>query len=151
MEIQKARPEDAIYLRRIALAAYQPYVARIGKKPAPMQADFVELIGAGEVWSISEIGDILGYIVMRETGGSLHIENVAVAPEHHGQGLGRALLEFAEDEAQRRKLPRMELYTNALMRENLVLYTVLGWREYDRRHEEGFDRVYFERMVSGSG
>jgi GNAT superfamily N-acetyltransferase len=147
MEIQKARPEDAIFIRRIARAAYQPYVKRIGKHPAPMVADFTALIAAREVWSISEIGDIVGYIVMRNQSGSLHVENVAVTPERHGEGLGRALLEFAETEARRRELPRMELYTNALMRENLALYPLMGWQEFDCRNQDGFDRVYFERMV----
>lgn len=115
-----------------------------------MVADFVELIGAGEVWTISEIADIVGYIVMRSAGGSLHIENVAVWPERHGEGLGKRLLDFAEAEARRRGLWRMDLYTNALMRENLALYPQLGWREYDRRSENGFDRVYFERLLAAS-
>lgn len=41
----------------------------------------------------------------------------------------------------------MELYTNAKMTENLTLYARLGWRETDRRTEQGFERVYFEKAV----
>ena len=45
-------------------------------------------------------------------------------------------------------IPRMDLYTNAAMRENLSLYPRLGWVETDRRTEDGFERVYFEKPVS---
>lgn len=145
MDIQKARPEDAPFIRAIAEAAYKPYVKRIGAKPAPMVSDFPALIAAGEVWCLTEIADIAGYIVMRSGDDSLHIENVAVAPDRHGCGFGRALLDFAEAEAQRRGLPQMDLYTNALMRENLALYAQLGWNMAGRRHEAGFDRVYFTK------
>lgn len=147
MEIQRARPEDAPFLRRIARAAYSPYIRRIGRKPAPMLADFPALIRAAEVWALSDVADIAGYIVLRARDGGLHVENVAVDPEQHGQGHGRALLEFAEAEAARRGIMRLDLYTNAKMTENLSLYTALGWREVDRRTENGFERVYFEKIL----
>ncbi len=148
MQIQRARPEDAEPIRRVAIAAYRPYIRRIGREPAPMLADFPALIAAGEVWALAEIADIIGYIVMRAKGDSLHIENLAVAPERHGEGHGRALLDFAEAEARRRALPRLDLYTNAMMTENLALYAQLGWRETGRRREDGFDRVYFEKPLA---
>ncbi|MGB0409972.1 MAG: GNAT family N-acetyltransferase [Pikeienuella sp.] len=151
MDIQKARPEDASFIRAIAEAAYKPYIKRIGKKPAPMVADFPALISAGDVWCLTEIADIVGYIVMRShnstTVESLHIENVAVAPERHGWGFGRALLEFAEAEARRRGIEQLDLYTNAHMRENLAFYAQLGWNVAGRRHEDGFDRVYFTKAL----
>lgn len=151
MDIQKARPEDAPFLRSIADAAYRPYVKRIGKKPAPMTADFAALITAGDVWCLTEIAEIAGYVVMRphKNAGvdSLHIENVAVHPERHGCGLGRALMDHAEGEARRLGLRQMDLYTNALMRENLALYPQLGWNMAGARREQGFDRVYFTKPV----
>lgn len=148
-DIQRARPEDAPFIRRIARAAYSPYIRRIGRKPASMLADFPALIAAEEVWALSEFADIVGYIVLREHELGLHIENVAVDPERHGQGHGRRLLDFAEEEAARRGRRRLDLYTNARMTENLTLYPALGWREVERRSENGFDRVYFEKPVAG--
>lgn len=145
MQIQRARPEDVRPIRDVARAAYTPYIRRIGREPAPMTADFATLIAMGEVWTLSEIAEIIGYVVMRETGGSLHIENIAVHPARHGEGHGRTLLEFAETEAKRRGLPKLDLYTNANMTENLSIYQMLGWRETGRMREDGFDRVYFEK------
>ena len=39
----------------------------------------------------------------------------------------------------------MRLYTNARMTENLSLYPHLGYVEVERREEDGFDRVFFEK------
>lgn len=150
MDIQRARPEDALLIRRLALAAYSPYIRRIGRKPAPMLADYSALIAAGEVWIRAEIAEIVGFIVLREGAGSVHIENVAVHPERHGEGHGRALLDFAAAEARRRGIARLELCTNARMTENLSLYVTLGWREVARRFENGFERVYFEKTLGAS-
>lgn len=125
-----------------------PYVKRIGKEPAPMTADFAALIEAAEVWVAVDFAEILGYIVMRPGQDTLHIENVAVSPPRHGAGVGKALLDFAEAEAARVGISRMNLYTNAKMRENLSLYPRLGWVETDRRTEGGFERVYYEKPVS---
>jgi GNAT superfamily N-acetyltransferase len=68
---------------------------------------------------------------------------VAVDPRRQGEGLGRALLDFAELEAARRGLGELRLYTNAAMTENIRLYGRLGWQEYDRSTEGPYSRVYF--------
>lgn len=147
MDIQTARPEDAPFLRRIADQAFRPYIRRIGRRPSPMLADFGKLIEAGEVWSLSDVADIAGYIVMRSRGESLHVENIAIAPEHHLKGHGRALMNFAEEEAIRRGHGMMDLYTNARMTENIAFYQTLGWVEVDRRREGGFERAFFEKRL----
>ena len=105
------------------------------------------MIDAAEVWVAADFAENLGYIVMRVGPASLHIENVAVMPERHGEGIGKALLNFAEAEAKRVGIKRLDLYTNAAMRENLTLYPLLGWSETDRRTEDGFERVYFEKWI----
>ena len=148
MEIHRARPEDAPFVSKIATDAYRPYVRRIGRRPAPMVADFAALIDVAEVWVAVDFAEILGYIVMRPLQDEIHIENVAVSPPRHGGGVGKALLNFAEAEAQRIGVARLTLYTNALMRENLALYPRLGWAEVACRTELGFDRVYFEKPVA---
>ncbi|MEQ9160672.1 MAG: hypothetical protein RLO10_10775 [Roseovarius indicus] len=41
----------------------------------------------------------------------------------------------------------MQLYTNEKMVANLSIYPHLGYAETDRRTEDGFNRVYFEKRV----
>jgi ribosomal protein S18 acetylase RimI-like enzyme len=75
------------------------------------------------------------------------VNNVAVAPACQGQGRGRALLAFAEDEARRRGLPEIRLHTNAAMAGNIVMYPRLGYTETGRETRGGFDRVLFVKLL----
>ena len=75
------------------------------------------------------------------------VENVALDPAFHGQGLGRALMAFAEDQARARDLAAIRLYTNVKMTENFPFYAKLGYRETGRVTEDGYDRVYFVKQV----
>ena len=147
MNIRRATPNDIAEIAACARAAYDMYVTRIGKPPAPMVADFASLVEAGQVYVIDDGGSVAGYAVFYAEGDHLHLENVAVFPHHKGRGLGGRLIAFVEDEARRLGLAAVELYTNAKMTENLQLYPKLGYVETDRRHEDGFDRVYFRKTV----
>lgn len=54
---------------------------------------------------------------------------------------------FAEETARRGGLPSIRLYTNVKMTENIPFYEDLGFVETNRRREDGFDRIYFERRL----
>ena len=135
-------------MRELVRDAYAVYVPRIGREPAPMGADYEALIGKGAVTVAVEEDSIVGVLVLRPQQDSLLLENVAVAPAKQGQGVGRALLAFAEEHARRLNLSKISLYTHALMTENLALYPRLGYVEVARNQEHGFDRVFFEKTLS---
>ncbi len=71
----------------------------------------------------------------------------ALFPRFQGLGLGMQLIDFVEQQARGGGYGSIELYTNAKMTENLGLYPRLGYVEFDRRHEAGFDRVYFQKKL----
>ena len=75
------------------------------------------------------------------------IENVAVHPSYQGQGVGRMLMAFAEQEASKKQAERLCLYTNEAMRENIVFYENLGFREVERRVEDGYRRVFMQKAL----
>src|ERR1700694_5210141 len=79
-------------------AAYEKYVARIGRRPAPMDANYADLIAAGDVYVLRArpVVDLGGLIVIRAEEGALFIENVAVQPAQQGHGLGHQFMAFAE-------------------------------------------------------
>lgn len=147
--IRKATLQDVDQVRDIAVDAYQKYVDVIGRKPAPMVADFRALIGAGCVYVTDAAPDnIVGFVVFHLRADHLSIENIAVLGAAAGKGLGRALLDFAEMQARAHSLGVIRLYTNEKMTDNLSLYPYLGFTETERRCEDGFSRVYFQKTLS---
>ena len=54
---------------------------------------------------------------------------------------------FAEERAKALGFSRIILYTNIVMRENLVYYPKLGYTETHRVQEKGYSRVYFKKEV----
>jgi hypothetical protein len=60
------------------------------------------------------------------------------------------LIGFCEEAAWRQGFGKVQLYTNEKMTENLSIYPKLGYVEIDRRTENGFNRVYFEKAVTSN-
>ena len=147
MRIRRATDGDADAVSALVVAAYEIYVSRMGRAPAPMTADYGALVTAGEVWVGDEDREIVGVLVVRPAGDVLELENVAVEPARQGLGLGRELIAFAEQHAVELGLTAVELYTNEAMVENLELYPRLGFVETDRRVEDGYRRVYFRKTL----
>jgi ribosomal protein S18 acetylase RimI-like enzyme len=139
--IRRARAEDAVRIGAIARAAYSKYVARIGRWPAPMLADFAAEIAADHVVVIGTDGRIDGYMIAWPETDAYFIDNVAVDPAQQGKGLGRQLIRHAVAEATRHRPSAIRLYTNAAMTENLSMYARMGFVETHRVVEKGFDRI----------
>lgn len=145
--IRLASGGDVAGLTRLFELAYTKYVERIGKKPAPMTADYAAIVAAGDVWVLDSEGVVVGAIVLHGADDHLLLSNVAVSPDRQGEGLGARLLAFAQDEARRRGLGEMRLYTNAQMHENLSIYAHLGWTRYAEADQDGFHRIFMRKPV----
>lgn len=139
---------DAIAARACVLAAFEPYISRIGRSPAPMHLEYPALVDARCVWVAEFSSQIEGVLVQYETPDGFYVDTVAVNPGVRGTGVGRALLEFAEDEAARRGFASIYLCTNSKMTENQVLYPRIGYVEYDRRNEAGYDRIFYRKTFT---
>jgi ribosomal protein S18 acetylase RimI-like enzyme len=147
--IRQASAKDEPAIRDCAEQAYVRYVPLIGRKPAPMVADFEAQIAAGDVYvATDDEDDVQGFIVFYPEGRHILLENVAVRPSAAGRGIGRSLIRFCEVEARRRGFHAVHLYTNEKMTENLSIYPRLGYVEVGRRTEDGFNRVFFEKPLS---
>ncbi|MGI9385994.1 MAG: GNAT family N-acetyltransferase, partial [Methyloligellaceae bacterium] len=80
-------------------------------------------------------------------GDHLHVENVAVSAAAQGRGVGRALMDRAEEQARNLGLNAVELYTNEVMEENFPFYAALGYVITGRAVEDGYKRVYFRKEL----
>jgi ribosomal protein S18 acetylase RimI-like enzyme len=146
--IRQARNSDCAAIMDCVQAAYAVYIERIGKKPTPMLANYPALIAEGVVYVLVEQEDVRGALVIMRQDESLFIENIAVTPAFQGQGLGRALMAFAEEQARREHLSEIRLYTNELMTENLRLYHHLGFEEVARASQDGYRRVFLRKHLT---
>ena len=143
--VRQAAAADLPVVREVVTVAYEKYLIRMDRPPAPMLRDYAPAVEAGTLWVTGE--PVTGLISLIPQDDSLLIENVAVRPEAQGTGVGRALMEFAELRARQLKLARLTLYTHVVMRENQAIYAHLGYREVQRRTEDGYHRVFMEKPL----
>jgi ribosomal-protein-alanine N-acetyltransferase len=83
--------------------------------------------------AIIESSPLAGYIVARETAGELHINNVAVRPQHRRRGIGAALLGRILEEARRRKAKAAFLEVRSTNEAAQALYEKHGFTSIARR------------------
>jgi ribosomal protein S18 acetylase RimI-like enzyme len=147
---RRASPADAEKVAACVRAAYQHYIARIGKPPRPMLEDYEKVIEERDVLLAESGGELAGVVVLGESPGDFRVLNVAVDPRFQKTGVGRTLLQLAEAEARRRGFDRIGLSTHEKMTENQALYARIGYREYDRRVEDGYARVFMQKSLTPS-
>jgi len=146
--IRHAKPVDLSTVNECAQEAFGFYLNRMDHEPARMNADFERQISAGRTYVAELDQRFAGYIVIHQQSDHVLVDHIAVLPAMSGKGVGSQLLAHAEQMARDWHKPRVQLYTNALMHENLCWYAWLGYSKIGRRVEQGFDRVYFSKDVS---
>lgn len=146
LSLRAATRDDLRVVQEIIRTAYTPYIARIGREPGPLLDDYGALIDAGRVHVAVLDGAVQGILVLPQDDAML-LDNVAVALEAQGSGLGRVLLEFAEHAAIEAGYQAIKLYTNEAMTENIALYSRIGYAETHRVEEMGLRRVYMRKPL----
>jgi len=143
-----AKPGDLSEIEEVVTASYEKYLTRMDRPPAPMERDYAEAIENRGIWVVGDpVRGLISLITKPEA--VLLIENVAVHPSIQGSGRGRQLMDFAEVVATDRGLDRLALFTNEAMTENFTLYKHLGFFEVARRTEDGYRRIYMEKILLG--
>ncbi|SBS76362.1 GCN5-related N-acetyltransferase [uncultured Mycobacterium sp.] len=145
--LRRAIPSDAASIAELAERAYEKYVERIGRRPAPMDADYAALIDSANVWVLTRDGHLVGSLVTIVNDDHLLLDSIAVAPDAQGSGYGALLLRRTDDDAHDAGLTEVRLYTNAAMTENIAMYPRYGYVETHRGGQDGFRRVFFSKRL----
>jgi ribosomal protein S18 acetylase RimI-like enzyme len=148
VSIRRATAADLPAIKAVIDAAYARYLTRMDKPPGPVLRDYGPSVEDGTTWVTGS--PIAAVLTLYPGDGHLLIENIAVHPSAQGRGLGRALMDFAEQEAARLGLTRMTLYTHEVMTENQAIYARLGYTEAERRAEDGYRRIYMQKRLPRS-
>jgi ribosomal protein S18 acetylase RimI-like enzyme len=127
IEFRPAGPADAAAIRDIVRAAYAKWVPVIGREPLPMRADYDKAV-TEHPFDLAVEGDrIVGMIETLVEDDHLWIENVCVAPQAQGKGIGLLLLERAEQKAREADRRELRLLTNGAFEANVSLYKRHGY------------------------
>jgi len=146
--VRYAVPVDLAAVHAVTHSAYRHYITRIGARPAPMDADYPHLMRRGCLFVVGN--PAIATITLVPEDGWLALDNVAVAPDRQGRGIGRRLLAFAEEHARQLWLTELRLQTHSMMWENQRMYTAAGYSEY-LRTELAPDRelIHYRKMIGG--
>ncbi|MFG1495460.1 GNAT family N-acetyltransferase [Saccharospirillum sp. HFRX-1] len=147
VEIKLAQASDIATIRDCAEQAFAQYIEAIGKRPAPMDADFDNQISKQQIFIARYQSQFAGYVACYPDGNALHLDAIAVLPAFTGRGIGKRLIGYVEDKAKAEGFQVVELFTNEKMTNNLSLYPSLGYQETDRRLDSGYQRVFFRKPV----
>ena len=146
--IRAAAPSDVAAITRCVCAAYLRHIERVGKQPWPMLQDYSTVIRTSQVHVAERDGCILGVLELLVTDQGFLLDSVAVDPSAQGTGIGRQLLEFAENEARRHRFQSIYLMTNEKMTENQALYARIGYVLFDRQTVHGYSRVLMRKSLT---
>jgi GNAT superfamily N-acetyltransferase len=148
LEFRRAGENDAERVRELTLAAYAKWVPVIGRRPKPMNADYEHAVRAHLIELAYLDGELAGVIELIPAADHLLVENLAVAPAHQKQGLGRRLMARVEALARARGLKLVRLYTNKAFTSNLAFYQKLGYAlEREEPIKGGGFLVHFMKAV----
>lgn len=147
VQIRQAVPADVPAIAACVEAAFEPYLERMDQAPAPVKADYGELVRRGVVYVAVHDERIVGVGTMWPSGDHFKVDTLAAIPEVRGMGVGAALLAWANEQAIASGCREIRLFINAAMTENLEYYPRKGYTETHRSMDDGYERVHFSRSI----
>jgi GNAT superfamily N-acetyltransferase len=124
-----------------ALIYGDPDMAPLTQRLEELQAELAEADG----WTARVAGRLVGAIRTRETDGLLLIGRIAIAPDMQGEGIGRRLLEAAEQASGAREA---ELFTGSRSEANIRLYERCGYAESERVEQgDGTAQIFMRKRL----
>ena len=145
MLFRKAKLEDHKIIMAIALKAYEKYVERMGKEPAPMRP----IIQKEDVVFVCEDNkQVIAFAILVKINDQIILDSIAVNPPHQKKGIGNNFIKFIEQYLMEQKVNKYQLYTNEKMFENIDWYQKIGFKIFKRETEKGYNRIYFEKQLA---
>ena len=140
-----ANLEDHKIIMAIAQKAYEKYIERMGKEPAPMRP----VIQKEDVVFVYEDNkQVIAFAILVKINDQIILDSIAVDPPHQKKGIGNNFIKFIEEYLMEQKVNKYQLYTNEKMFENIDWYQKIGFKIFKKVTEKGFNRIYFEKQLS---
>ena len=140
-----AKLEDHKIIITIAFKAYEKYVERMGKEPAPMRPSIQK---EDVVFVCEDNKQVIAFAILVKINDQIILDSIAVDPSHQNKGIGNSFIKFIEQYLMEQKVNKYQLYTNEKMFENIDWYQKIGFKIFKKVTEKGFNRIYFEKQLS---
>jgi GNAT superfamily N-acetyltransferase len=153
--IRLARAEDLAALADVERSAAVTYFAALGgshRMADAMPPDILEAChAAGLLWVAADRHDApVGFLAAQAVDGTLFVKEMSVAREHQRAGLGRRLMQAAEDHARQVAFPALTLTTDRHIPFNGPFYGRLGFVEIPLgQAPPGLRRIVVEEIAGG--
>lgn len=152
VDIYKAEKGDALAVQSCCEKAFESYISLIGKKPAPMNYNYLTEITNHTVFVASNGQEIMGFVLIKDSDGEyMWLDVLAVNPNFSGNGIGRALIAFCENYILQNGKNECRLYTNVKFERTCNIYARLGYEIYDKVNKDGYERYYMKKNLTDSG
>ncbi|MFZ5669860.1 MAG: GNAT family N-acetyltransferase [Pseudomonadota bacterium] len=152
--IRLARPDEIEALVAVEESADRafaaiPELAWIANGGGPdiepsLAPPYAALIQLGSVWVATENDILIGFVATQAVGRDLHVWELAVAADHQQKGVGRRLMETAEQWARARTLDSLTLTTFRSVPWNAPFYSRLGFEAV----ENGAPAAHLDRVLA---
>ena len=141
LTVRLATTEELSIVHEVMLASFEE-LRGVLDPPSGAHAETLEDV----IVAVEKGGAILALVNKKPVGTAryelhpdhLYCGRVGVLPDHRGQGIASAILEFIDEVAREHALPEVRLSTREVMESNLRLYERLGYRITSRApHKKG--------------
>ena len=145
--IRQADLRDLYSVINCIEASFEPFISVLGQIPSALNADFKQIISNNNLYVAIIDDKVVGTIEIIMDNENVKIEKLSVLPDFRGNKIGNKLICYAEFLAKANKLSKVKLFTNELLDYNIKYFRNSGFIETERKTENGFKRVYFEKII----
>ena len=130
-------------VRALIVEAFSSMHGRIDPPSSALRLTAVSMAedaGKGALFLAKLGGALVGCVFVRPQNGTLYLGKLAVRPDKHRQGIGRALIAAARTEAGTLGLASLELQTRIELIENHAAFARMGFVRTGETAHPGYDR-----------
>lgn len=145
--LRTATREDVRAIRALTREAYAKWIPQVGREPLPMTVDYVVAVRTHRFDLLERDGALIALVETILHPDHIWVENLAVSPRHHGQGLGQRMLGHAENVGRMLGHTEIKLLTNQAFSGNVDFYLRRGFAIERTEPFKGSTTVYMRKSL----
>jgi GNAT superfamily N-acetyltransferase len=146
-QVRMAVPDEAFLIASLLARSFAEYESSYTPEAFAATISTIDRIrdriNEGPAWVALRNGAVVGTLSAVARGEALYLRGMAVAPTARGDGIGRRLLERAEEYATRNGFERLSLSTTPFLKSAIRLYERCGFSRINEKPDDLFGTPLF--------